>query len=64
MQKLTTVALSTALAGGMMLTVAPSADAATSIRVKALSTAAAQKGDPYKSGAAGPNYFDCSGLTY
>lgn len=64
MQKLTTIALSTALAGGMVLTVAPSSSAATPIRVKALSTAAAQKGDPYKSGAAGPNAFDCSGLTY
>lgn len=64
MQKLTTVALSTALAGGMVLTVATSSSAATPIRTKALSTATAQKGDPYKGGAAGPNAFDCSGLTY
>ncbi|MGH8966396.1 MAG: C40 family peptidase [Actinomycetes bacterium] len=64
MQKLTTVALSTALAGGIMLTVAPSASAATPIRTKALSTATAQKGDPYRDGAAGPNAYDCSGLTY
>jgi cell wall-associated NlpC family hydrolase len=64
MQKLTTAALSTVLAGGVMLTVAPSASAATPIRTKALSTATAQKGDPYKGGAAGPNAFDCSGLTY
>lgn len=62
MQKLTTIALSTALAGGIVMTAAPSSSAATPIRVKALSTAAAQKGDPYKSGAAGPNAFDCSGL--
>jgi len=64
MQKLTTAALSTALAGGMVLTVATSSSAATPIRTKALSTATAQKGDPYKGGAAGPNAFDCSGLTY
>jgi cell wall-associated NlpC family hydrolase len=31
---------------------------------RALRTAAAQKGDPYAYGAAGPNRFDCSGLTY
>lgn len=31
---------------------------------RALRTAIAQKGDPYAYGAAGPNRFDCSGLTY
>jgi cell wall-associated NlpC family hydrolase len=31
---------------------------------RALRTAVAQKGDPYAYGAAGPNRFDCSGLTY
>lgn len=46
-----------------VMTTAPEAHATTSIRSKALSTAAAQKGDPYKWGAAGPNAFDCSGLT-
>lgn len=30
----------------------------------ALSIARAQKGDPYRYGAAGPNAFDCSGLVY
>jgi cell wall-associated NlpC family hydrolase len=30
---------------------------------KVLSIARAQKGDPYRYGAAGPNAFDCSGLT-
>lgn len=29
-----------------------------------MSTAAAQKGDPYQWGAEGPSRFDCSGLTY
>lgn len=43
---------------------APEAHAATSIRERALSTASAQKGDPYKWGAAGPDAFDCSGLVY
>jgi len=31
---------------------------------RAMRTAAAQKGDPYSYGAAGPRAFDCSGLTY
>lgn len=40
------------------------AQAATPLKVKALNTAAAQKGDPYQYGAAGPSRFDCSGLVY
>ncbi|QWC86609.1 C40 family peptidase [Nocardioidaceae bacterium] len=47
---------------------APSADAAGSARLekirKAVRIVAAQKGDAYQWGAAGPNAFDCSGLTY
>lgn len=62
MQKLTATVVSTVLAGGMVLTLAPSSHAATSIRVKALNTAADQQGDPYASGGVGPNKFDCSGL--
>jgi cell wall-associated NlpC family hydrolase len=31
---------------------------------QAINVAAAQKGDPYRYGAAGPGAFDCSGLTY
>jgi cell wall-associated NlpC family hydrolase len=31
---------------------------------RALRIALAQKGDPYRYGAAGPNRFDCSGLVY
>jgi cell wall-associated NlpC family hydrolase len=32
-------------------------------RLKAMRIALAQRGDPYRYGAAGPNAFDCSGLT-
>lgn len=62
MNKLTAAALSTALSGGLVLTLAPSSEAATPIRTKALGTALDQKGDLYKWGYAGPKYFDCSGL--
>jgi len=62
--------LFTALLGGVPTSqVGPSAEAATSshtsyaLRVKAMKVALAQRGDPYRSGAAGPNAFDCSGLT-
>ncbi|MET7765178.1 C40 family peptidase [Streptomyces sp. NPDC005393] len=40
----------------------PEAEAATA-SAKALKVAASKKGAPYKYGAAGPNRFDCSGLT-
>jgi cell wall-associated NlpC family hydrolase len=62
--KLTNATLTAVLTGGLVATLATESHAATSIRSKALSTATAQKGDPYKGGAAGPNAFDCSGLTY
>jgi cell wall-associated NlpC family hydrolase len=44
------------------------ADAATSRtskeqRLRAMKVALAQRGDPYRYGAAGPRSFDCSGLT-
>jgi cell wall-associated NlpC family hydrolase len=32
-------------------------------RVRAMKVALAQRGDPYRYGATGPNAFDCSGLT-
>lgn len=49
----------------LLVSPAVSAEAATpTLAVRALSTAAAQKGDPYRWGATGPNAFDCSGLTY
>jgi cell wall-associated NlpC family hydrolase len=32
-------------------------------RLRAMKIAMAQRGDPYRYGAAGPNAFDCSGLT-
>ena len=51
-----------AFAGSTVLTVRP-ADAAT-IEGMALTIAASKHGDPYIWGAAGPDAFDCSGLTY
>jgi cell wall-associated NlpC family hydrolase len=53
-----------AVAGGLVLTAATESQAATSIRSRAMAVAAAQKGDPYQWGAAGPGSFDCSGLVY
>jgi len=44
---------------------APEADAASKQKIhKATRVAKHQIGDPYSYGAAGPNAFDCSGLTY
>lgn len=64
MKKTLTFAL-TALTGfTATVALAPDAHAATPIRTKALSTASAQKNDPYRYGAAGPSRFDCSGLVY
>ncbi|WP_370468550.1 C40 family peptidase [Streptacidiphilus sp. P02-A3a] len=51
-----------ALAGSTLLTAAP-ASAAT-IEDRALTIAESKHGDPYLWGAAGPDAFDCSGLTY
>lgn len=63
MNRLTSATLSLALGGGLVMTLTPEAQATTSIREKALHIAAAQKGDPYRLGATGPNAYDCSGLT-
>lgn len=54
------VGIPAVVAAGGLLSAAP-ASAATSGSV-ALQTAAAQAGDPYAYGAAGPDAFDCSGL--
>lgn len=64
MNKIAGAAVSLSVAGGMVLAAAPSSQAATTIRSKAMSVAAAQKGDPYQWGATGPNRFDCSGLVF
>jgi cell wall-associated NlpC family hydrolase len=56
-----------ALVIGSLFAFVPPADAALS-RAQRVSSAfdivRAQKGDPYRYGAAGPNAFDCSGLIY
>ncbi|MZE76843.1 C40 family peptidase [Streptomyces xinghaiensis] len=52
-----------AVTGTVLAPGAASEAQAATARSKALSVAAAQKGDPYKYGAAGPHRFDCSGLT-
>lgn len=62
MKKLIITSLSLALGGGLVIATAPDAHGATTLRSRALSTAAAQKNDPYRDGAAGPSRFDCSGL--
>lgn len=48
----------------LLVSPAGEAQAAPSLAQRALSVAAAQKGDPYQWGAEGPGKFDCSGLTY
>lgn len=63
MNKLVTTVITATLATGVVMASAGTSHAGTSLRVKALGTAAKQKNDPYKGGATGPNAFDCSGLT-
>jgi cell wall-associated NlpC family hydrolase len=60
---LLTVAGFIALSGGTTDSATRAHAATISFRAKALQIAAYQKGDPYRYGAAGPNAFDCSGLT-
>jgi cell wall-associated NlpC family hydrolase len=57
----TSVLTLAAVAGGTLLAGSPAG--ATTVEVKALGIAASKHGDPYAYGAAGPNRFDCSGLT-
>jgi cell wall-associated NlpC family hydrolase len=61
MNKIANVAATLALTAGLAIATGTEAQAA-SPAITALNTAAAQKGDPYRYGAAGPNAFDCSGL--
>lgn len=63
MKKALSAAFVIALASTVVLAGAQPSEAAT-ISLRALSVAAAHKGDPYRYGAAGPAAFDCSGLTY
>ncbi|MEN8654230.1 C40 family peptidase [Streptomyces sp. 21So2-11] len=58
-------ALTIAVMGASMLApgAASEAQAAPAHSTKALKVAASKKGSPYGYGAAGPNRFDCSGLT-
>ena len=64
MNKIASTAISLLVGGGLLVAMAPEAHAAPTLRSKALSTAAAQKNDPYRYGATGPSAFDCSGLVY
>lgn len=61
MNKIANVAATLALTAGLAIATGTEAQAA-SPAITALNTAAAQKNDPYRYGAAGPSAFDCSGL--
>ncbi|MEV0319791.1 C40 family peptidase [Streptomyces sp. NPDC050658] len=57
-------ALTLAVVGGTLVAPGLTTEAqAATHGTKALKIAAAKKGSPYRYGAAGPNRFDCSGLT-
>lgn len=58
----TVCALSAAVLAGSLTPGLTRPAQATTAGSTALKVAAAQKGDPYKWGASGPNSFDCSGL--
>lgn len=61
---LTTGVVGTALSGLLVGVQAPAASAAgSSLGSRAVQVASQQQGKPYRSGAAGPYAFDCSGLT-
>jgi cell wall-associated NlpC family hydrolase len=63
--RLPAVLLTTVLATLLALLSTPSTAQATTLTLgqRALAVAKLQYGDPYVYGAAGPNAFDCSGLT-
>lgn len=64
MRKVATTVAALALAVTGLVGTAPQAEAAPgwSVRKQVTITARAQVGDAYRSGAAGPSAFDCSGL--
>lgn len=58
-------AMAAIVAAGVIFIGTPAQEAeAATLKQNALTWAKWQKGDPYQYGAAGPNRFDCSGLTY
>ncbi|QNN98396.1 hydrolase [Streptomyces phage LilMartin] len=57
-------AIAAILVASAIVVATPGTSEAATLKSKALSVAKAQKGDPYRDGATGPNAFDCSGLTY
>lgn len=54
----------TIVAGALVFGMPAQEASAATLKQNALTWAKWQKGDPYRWGAAGPNAFDCSGLTY
>lgn len=57
-------AIAACVAAGALVIGLPAQEAeASTLKSRALTWAKWQKGDPYRWGAAGPNAFDCSGLT-
>ncbi len=64
MHKTLTFSVAALVGFGATVALAPDAHAVPSLSTRAMDVAKAQKGDPYKWGAAGPNAFDCSGLLY
>ena len=63
MSEATAVATTPAKAAPQTISMTPTSTTLT-LGQRGLRIAAAQKGDPYRYGAAGPNAFDCSGLVY
>lgn len=63
-RRIAAAALTASLLATGVAAAAPAQGTTTTLGTRALRVAAAQNGDPYAWGAAGPNRFDCSGLVY